>query len=258
MNRILQFRKFYDILNKKEKGDVNMNCPVCQHPVGSNEKFCQNCGAALSARSNKPDYSHQYTANQSEPVNYSTQNAGYNANNGYVNNSGYPAQQPINDPNSQWNPNFGGDPYAGQRPPKKVSFSQAVKNFFSKYADFSGRAVMSEYWWIFVFNMIVGVVLNALQQAFLAMYGITVSLQEDPQLYMSSPAVMIISLISFIYSLATIVPGFALTFRRLHDTGKSGKYMLYVLIPLVGPIILLVFICGASAGDNQWGPAPQD
>ncbi len=258
MNRILQFRKFYDILNKKEKGDVNMNCPVCQHPVGSNEKFCQNCGAALSARSNKPDYSHQYTANQSEPFNYSTQNAGYNANNGYVNNSGYPAQQPINDPNSQWNPNFGGDPYAGQRPPKKVSFSQAVKNFFSKYADFSGRAVMSEYWWIFVFNMIVGVVLNALQQAFLAMYGITVSLQEDPQLYMSSPAVMIISLISFIYSLATIVPGFALTFRRLHDTGKSGKYMLYVLIPLVGPIILLVFICGASAGDNQWGPAPQD
>lgn len=235
-----------------------MNCPVCQHPVGSNEKFCQNCGAALSARSNKPDYSHQYTANQSEPFNYSTQNAGYNANNGYVNNSGYPAQQPINDPNSQWNPNFGGDPYAGQRPPKKVSFSQAVKNFFSKYADFSGRAVMSEYWWIFVFNMIVGVVLNALQQAFLAMYGITVSLQEDPQLYMSSPAVMIISLISFIYSLATIVPGFALTFRRLHDTGKSGKYMLYVLIPLVGPIILLVFICGASAGDNQWGPAPQD
>ncbi len=258
MNRILQFRKFYDILNKKEKGDVNMNCPVCQHPVGSNEKFCQNCGAALSARSNKPDYSHQYTANQSEPFNYSTQNAGYNANNGYVNNSGYPAQQPINDPNSQWNPNFGGDPYADQRPPKKVSFSQAVKNFFSKYADFSGRAVMSEYWWIFVFNMIVGVVLNALQQAFLAMYGITVSLQEDPQLYMSSPAVMIISLISFIYSLATIVPGFALTFRRLHDTGKSGKYMLYVLIPLVGPIILLVFICGASAGDNQWGPAPQD
>lgn len=235
-----------------------MNCPVCQHPVGSNEKFCQNCGAALSARSNKPDYSHQYTANQSEPFNYSTQNAGYNANNGYVNNSGYPAQQPINDPNSQWNPNFGGDPYADQRPPKKVSFSQAVKNFFSKYADFSGRAVMSEYWWIFVFNMIVGVVLNALQQAFLAMYGITVSLQEDPQLYMSSPAVMIISLISFIYSLATIVPGFALTFRRLHDTGKSGKYMLYVLIPLVGPIILLVFICGASAGDNQWGPAPQD
>ena len=235
-----------------------MNCPVCQHPVGSNEKFCQNCGAALSARSNKPDYSHQYTANQSEPFNYSTQNAGYNANNGYVNNSGYPAQQPINDPNSQWNPNFGGDPYADQRPPKKVSFSQAVKNFFSKYADFSGRAVMSEYWWIFVFNMIVGGVLYALQKAFLAMYGITVCLQEDPQLYMSSPAVMIISLISFIYSLATIVPGFALTFRRLHDTGKSGKYMLYVLIPLVGPIILLVFICGASAGDNQWGPAPQD
>lgn len=234
-----------------------MNCPVCQHPVGPNEKFCQNCGTALTATNNEPDFSRQHTANQSEPFNYGAQNAGYNMNSGYDNNAGYPEQQPLYDPNGQWNPNFGGDPYAGLRPPMKVSFSQAVKNFFSKYADFSGRAVLSEYWWIYVFNMIVGVVLNTLQQAFLAMYGITVSLQEDPQLYMSSPAVMIISLISFIYSLALIVPGFALTFRRLHDTGRSGKYILYVLIPLAGPIILLVFLCGASSADNQWGPAPQ-
>ncbi len=64
--------------------------------------------------------------------------------------------------------------------------------------------------------------------------------------------------LSFIYSLAVLLPSLAVGFRRLHDTGKSGWWLLIGLIPLIGSIILLVFFCQDSdANDNQYGPNPK-
>ena len=60
------------------------------------------------------------------------------------------------------------------------------------------------------------------------------------------------------WSLATLVPQIAITIRRLHDIGKSGWYYLIGLIPLVGGIILLVWMCQDSTEDNQWGPNPKN
>ncbi len=103
-----------------------------------------------------------------------------------------------------------------------------------KYADFSGRARRKEYWMFFLINIIIGIVLG-----FLA-------------------TILKTSILSTIYSLAVLIPGIAVCIRRLHDIGKSGWWWFIVLIPLVGPIWLLVLVCTeGDSSNNQYGSNPK-
>ena len=116
----------------------------------------------------------------------------------------------------------------------KEHFLDVITNH---YADFNGRARRKEYWMFVLFNMIVSIVL-------VMVMGL-----------ISEKAA---SAINIIYSLALLLPGLSLGVRRLHDTGKSGWFMLIGLIPLVGAIILLVFFCTDSQpGSNEYGPNPK-
>ena len=103
-----------------------------------------------------------------------------------------------------------------------------------RYAQFQGRAGRAEYWWFVLANFIVVLVLNVLGRAS-----------------------TLFSIVSAIYGLALLIPGIAVAIRRLHDTNRSGWWILIGLIPLVGFIILIVFL--ATEGDrtqNQYGPLP--
>jgi uncharacterized membrane protein YhaH (DUF805 family) len=121
---------------------------------------------------------------------------------------------------------------------KNMSFMEAVKSVFSQYAGFSGRARRSEYWYFTLFNFIVTGVFSVLS----SVTGST-----------------IFSVLSGLFSLAVLIPGIAVCIRRLHDIGKSGWYLLFVLIPLVGAIILIVWYCKDSMpGENQYGPNPKE
>jgi uncharacterized membrane protein YhaH (DUF805 family) len=102
------------------------------------------------------------------------------------------------------------------------------------YAKFDGRSGRAEFWWFFLANLIVGVVLSLLGQASTFFYIIYV-----------------------IYGLALFIPSIAVGIRRLHDINRTGWWILIALVPLVGLIVLLVFY--ATAGDrgtNQFGPEP--
>ena len=92
-----------------------------------------------------------------------------------------------------------------------MGFSAAIKTCFSKYARFSGRARRPEYWWFFVF-VVVGSVIATLFDGFIFGFG-------TPE----SPATQILSPI---FSLAIILPAFAAGWRRMHDTGRPGWYLL--------------------------------
>ena len=110
-----------------------------------------------------------------------------------------------------------------------------------QYADFSGRARRKEFWMFTLFNAIFGFVFGFID----GLLGWT-----DPEIGLG--------VLSGIYSLAVLVPGVAVTVRRLHDVGMSGWKLLYALIPIVGPIILLVSYCTAGdSGSNKWGPDPK-
>ena len=110
-----------------------------------------------------------------------------------------------------------------------------------KYAVFSGRARRKEYWFFVLFNIIVSIVLAVID-------NVTGSF--------SATAGM--GLLGGIYTLAIIIPGLAVGIRRLHDTGHSGWWLLISLIPLIGAIVLLVFVVtDSNPGDNQYGANPK-
>jgi len=110
-----------------------------------------------------------------------------------------------------------------------------------QYADFNGRARRQEYWMFVLFNIIFSIVATIL----------------DNVLGLASPEVGY-GILTGLYSLAVLVPGLAVTVRRLHDTSRSGWWILIALIPLVGAICLIVFTAQDSKpGDNEYGPNPK-
>ena len=107
-----------------------------------------------------------------------------------------------------------------------------------KYAVFSGRARRKEYWMFVLFNIIITGVLEIL-------------------LFATNSSVIVTILLG-IYGIGVIIPSLAVVVRRLHDTNKSGGFIFISLIPLVGTIILLVFLCQDSTpGENRFGPSPK-
>ena len=110
-----------------------------------------------------------------------------------------------------------------------------------KYAVFGGRARRKEYWYYFLFNALIAIVLGIID-------GVTGTFSREVGL----------GLLGGLYSLAVFIPGFAVSVRRLHDTGKSGWWLLIPLVPLVGVIVFLVFMVKDSEpGENQYGPNPK-
>lgn len=110
-----------------------------------------------------------------------------------------------------------------------------------QYADFSGRARRKEYWYFFLFNLLIAFALGVID-------GVTGSFSQ--QLGMG--------LLGGIYSLFVLIPGLAVSVRRLHDTGRSGWWLLISLVPLIGAIVLLVFLVSDSKPEeNEYGASPK-
>ncbi len=110
-----------------------------------------------------------------------------------------------------------------------------------KYCCFSGRARRKEYWMFVLFNIIFSFVIGFISVFLANVTNVTAFL------YLST-----------IYNLAMILPGLSVGVRRLHDTDKSGWFVLLGLIPIVGAIILLVFMClDSNPGANRFGPNPK-
>jgi uncharacterized membrane protein YhaH (DUF805 family) len=134
-----------------------------------------------------------------------------------------------------------------------IGFGGAIKRYFAKYATFTGRASRGEYWWAYLFYVIVvGVLYGIFIAGIVAASTAASSSGTTPQFgggfYAAS------SLLSLFF-LGTLVPTIAVAVRRLHDTGRSGWNYLFGLIPLVGPIILIVFLASATTPSAElYGP----
>ncbi|GAA2505215.1 DUF805 domain-containing protein [Streptomyces longisporus] len=110
-------------------------------------------------------------------------------------------------------------------------FIEALK----KYAVFSGRARRKEYWMFVLFSAIIYAVLLGIGLAIKAPF------------------------IAIVFYVAILLPSLAVGVRRLHDTGRSGWWLLFGIVPLAGPITLLVFTCSDSQpGVNKYGPNPKE
>ena len=122
----------------------------------------------------------------------------------------------------------------------------------NNYANFSGRARRREYWMFTLVNTIISVVLYLL----VALFALPSMLANRDTGF--TPVEILFLVIYILYSLAVLVPGIAVSIRRLHDAGYSGWMYLIVLVPLIGSIALLVLmIQDSKPGDNKWGPNPK-
>ncbi|MGR5061382.1 DUF805 domain-containing protein [Photobacterium sp. DNB22_13_2] len=111
-----------------------------------------------------------------------------------------------------------------------------------KYAVFKGRARRQEYWYFFLFNIIISIALSMIDSAL-----------GNPGAGEGA------GLIGTIYSLAILIPSIAVGVRRLHDTGRTGWWMLLGLIPLIGVLVLMYFFVQDSQPVvNEYGPNPKD
>ncbi|NTX32286.1 DUF805 domain-containing protein [Burkholderia pyrrocinia] len=122
-----------------------------------------------------------------------------------------------------------------------MNFSEAIRSVLNQYAKFEGRARRAEYWYFALLSCILSVVSQVIGAV-----GRNAGL-----------VTLLLLGVLFLISLALIVPGIAVSVRRLHDTGRSGWFLLIGLIPIVGAILLLVWMCSrGTEGTNRFGANP--
>lgn len=110
-----------------------------------------------------------------------------------------------------------------------------------KYATFGGRARRKEYWFFLLVNVLVSIAL--------VMVDVVLGTFEE---------VTGTGLVGKLYALAVLLPSLAVTVRRLHDTDRSGWWVLIGLVPLLGAVVLLVFtLLDSQPGSNRFGPNPK-
>ncbi|MDD7287926.1 MAG: DUF805 domain-containing protein [Succinivibrio sp.] len=122
-----------------------------------------------------------------------------------------------------------------------TTFGQAVKSCFNQYCGFKGRASRAEFWWFTLFTAIVGFVLGfvdgllftSTENAFFALLGF-----------------------SGLFRLGVFLPALAVTARRLHDTDKSGWWMLLYLTIIGGIVVFIFTLLRGNEGSNKYGEDP--
>ena len=118
-----------------------------------------------------------------------------------------------------------------------MNFFEAINSGFQNYFNFSARAQRSAYWYWVLFTVLASIVAKFIDIAAFP--------------YMQ------ISPVSGLTQAVLLVPGLSVGVRRLHDTDRTGWWMFLLLLPLIGPIVLIVWFCGAGTnGANRFGPDP--
>lgn len=194
-----------------------MYCENCGAELAQNALFCGHCGTAVSQPTqNLEEYQAQYTeqlrteqpdAQQTYEQPNTNQQGGYD----FVY-QGNPQQT------------YGGNGSYNYQT-TMVGFGEAIKRYFTHYADFNGRASRTEFWWAVLFEVLVGTL------------------------------TMCIPIVNLIVWAGMLVPSLANRVRRLHDIGMSGALMFLVFVPGIGSIALIILWCLQSTTDNQWGPS---
>lgn len=151
----------------------------------------------------------------------------------------------------------------------KLSFGEAIKTCFKKYATFSGRARRSEYWWFCLLNSIPGILMQQLiswksgvlaeveSQAGEALFdaekhqALLDKAQACDDTFFPCAAILCIIM------LALLIPALAVCARRLHDIGKSGWAMLIGIIPIVNLILLFWTLKDSEPQANKYGESPK-
>ena len=112
-----------------------------------------------------------------------------------------------------------------------MNFTESIQTCYKKFFDFSGRASKSEYWWFQLFQIII--------------YILAFIFQGD------------LALLFSIVVIANLIPIYAAAVRRIHDSNKSGWFVLLSFIPIIGLVVFFLLIQDGSKGKNRFGAKPK-
>ncbi|MCV6823592.1 MULTISPECIES: DUF805 domain-containing protein [Halocynthiibacter] len=125
-----------------------------------------------------------------------------------------------------------------------MSFTQSIKTCFQKYVTFSGRASRPEYWYFFLFIILGNIVTTVLDVTF---FGVDLTITTDDASHTTTTEVHDNGPLGRLFSLATMIPLLAVGWRRMHDSGRSGLYLFFPLIAMIGIGLFLSFSAGTIA-----------
>ena len=131
-------------------------------------------------------------------------------------------------------PSYGAGGPVGQ--PRLVAFPEAVRRGLRQYASFSGRATRAEYWWFALF--VIGVVLGVLMMELLVA-------GQDAVAFVTGAVFVVLW-----------IPSLAASVRRLHDTGRSGWWVLLSYVPFASIVVFVFHLMPSEPFENRWGPPP--
>jgi uncharacterized membrane protein YhaH (DUF805 family) len=127
-----------------------------------------------------------------------------------------------------------------------MTFVKAIESSLSQYMTFRGRAARSEFWFFNLFSSICSVVAIIIDNILGTQFKNIDSLSGGLYGY-----------IYLLVALGLFIPNLSVSVRRLHDTNRSGRWYWILLVPLIGVILLLVWLCSkGTGGDNEYGPDP--
>lgn len=248
---------------------MSIFCKTCGASNEDDALFCSSCGNAFEQKKPDPVPAEPVIPTASEPVSVPVSEPAAKA---PVNEAPPASADPAQ--NQGFNAPPQGAPYNNQTPPPppppymggynafggtpnngNVSFGEAISLYFKNYANFKGRASKSEFWYSYLFTLIIGMVLG-----FIGSFCSTFVIELTNASFEEQAVInLVFNSLSNLFSIATFIPSLAVAVRRLHDTGKSGGYFFISLIPIVGIILLIIQLAKDSEWDNQWGPGnPQN
>lgn len=226
-----------------------MFCIKCGRELKEDDKFCSSCGLPVDAdeftfegnnqedniQPYKWDYSSDngmhYEENRSNAYSKGTYNVGYTNQDSYQNRyqNGYKYSEQHS---SYYQNSINGKV-------RFISFDEAMVNYLKGFINFNGRATRAEFWFVILFNVIVTFVLLGVS---VACYG------NDLEVI-----IKFYDKITLTYAFLTLLPNMALSFRRLHDTGRSGLWYFISVIPIFGTLVYYILMCMESDEDNEYG-----
>ena len=241
-------------------------CVNCGQQIPDGASFCTNCGAPQTTHMQAQAPDQNPFADSTAAGGYGTADSSFGTAGDSAASDGYPGAQSSYTSSDSYagtqssytsSDSYAGgqtshsssDSYAGTQggngygggPTPGMTFAEAVETcLVKKFVSFSGRARRSEYWYFTLFSLIVSMAASII--------GGMLFVHHEGD----------VNLLSSLLSLVLFLPGLGVSIRRLHDIGKSAWWYLIIFVPMIGWIILLVFMCKDSfPGPNQYGPSPK-
>ena len=136
-----------------------------------------------------------------------------------------------------------------------MNFIQSISTCMRKYVTFSGRATRSEFWWFYLFTVLVNLVATSQASSFVPALFEGQDMTENESLYFLNNFFFLY--LSTITSLILLLPSLAVAVRRLHDVGRSGWWIL-ITFTVIGIIPLLIwYVTDTKDEENVYGPNPK-